>query len=378
MDLAIKTKTASTVSVVSQNGAAVTNGLDLKILLQEVFMVLSIKEKDVVTRRFNLNNKKKETLEQIGKDFKVTRERIRQIEKVALSKLRRIIPNTQLGALGAIARQILVANGGVMVEKAFFVQVLEAISSEDPNGANIIQLSLMIDSELSRHRRSRNHRAYWRVCSIQDKTIDRVLEETISFLDKKSDVVLQDMMIDHLLGVFATEFRNLKLVSIQEFLISVLAVDLRLMNLNNSYGLVSWRHINPRSIRDKAYVVLKKSKKPLHFREIAQQIAKVGLKNKNVTLEAIHNELIRSGQFVLVGRGMYALKDWGYVEGTVADIIEALLREKMPLTKQEIVDGVLRQRMVKKGTISLNLQKYSQFERVGRAVYVLNEKKKRK
>jgi len=137
-----------------------------------------------------------------------------------------------------------------------------------------------------------------------------------------------------------------------------------------------WRHINPRSIRDKAYIVLKKHTSPLHFVEIANKIAESGFDKKVVTTQAVHNELIRYDQFVLVGRGLYALKEWGYKKGTVADVIEDLLKKKTPMTKQEIIQGVLKQRQVKKGTISLNLQKNPKFVRVGRAVYRLSEQSK--
>ena len=86
--------------------------------------------------------------------------------------------------------------------------------------------------------------------------------------------------------------------------------------------------------------------------------------------------MIRYDQFVLVGRGLYALKEWGYNDGTVSDVIELLLKKKSPMTKQEIIEGVLKQRQVKKGTISLNLQKNPQFVRVGRAVYKFDGSKK--
>jgi len=48
------------------------------------------------------------------------------------------------------------------------------------------------------------------------------------------------------------------------------------------------------------------------------------------------------------------------------------LAKKSPLSKEEIIRGVLKQRQVKKGTISLNLQKTPWFERVGRSLYKLN------
>ena len=136
---------------------------------------------------------------------------------------------------------------------------------------------------------------------------------------------------------------------------------------------MSWRHINPRSIRDKAYIILKESKKPLHFIEIANEISEANFDKKVVTTQAVHNELIRYDQFVLVGRGLYALKEWGFKKGTVADVIEDLLDKKSPMSKQDIIKGVLKQRQVKKGTISLNLQKNDHFVRVGRAMYALDK-----
>jgi hypothetical protein len=169
--------------------------------------------------------------------------------------------------------------------------------------------------------------------------------------------------------VFAERGKNLEIT----FIVSAMEVDKRVKRVVEGFGLTSWRHINPRSIRDKAYIVLKKSTEPLHFVEIANRIAAAGFDKKLVTTQAVHNELIRYEQFVLVGRGLYALKEWGYRKGTVADVIENLLRKKSPMTKQEIITGVLKQRRVKKGTISLNLQKSSQFVRVGRAVYALDE-----
>ncbi|NIA02451.1 MAG: hypothetical protein GWP15_03635, partial [Nitrospirae bacterium] len=159
-------------------------------------------------------------------------------------------------------------------------------------------------------------------------------------------------------------------------IISCLEVDKRLKRTEDGFGLMVWRHINPRSIRDKAYIVLKKEKDPLHFVEIANKITEASFDKKVVTTQAVHNELIRYDQFVLVGRGLYTLKEFGFSKGTVADVIEGLLKKKSPMKKQEIIEGVLKQRQVKKGTISLNLQKNPQFVRVGRAVYQLAKGKK--
>jgi hypothetical protein len=112
----------------------------------------------------------------------------------------------------------------------------------------------------------------------------------------------------------------------------------------------------------------------MHFNEIAKAIKGSEFKRKNVTTQAIHNELIKDGRFVLIGRGIYALKEWGYAKGTVADIITDVLKKAgEPLHREEIVKRVLESRHVKETTILLNLQGKTQFKRVAKATYTLNE-----
>ena len=147
-----------------------------------------------------------------------------------------------------------------------------------------------------------------------------------------------------------------------------------LATLNSRWGLVKWPMVNPKNIRDKIYVILKENGKHMHFNEIAEAIKKSDFKRKDVTTQAIHNELIKDKRFVLIGRGIYALKEWGYQKGTVADIIAEVLRDAgEPLHRDEIVRRVLKSRFVKETTILLNLQGKSQFKRVAKATYELDE-----
>ena len=59
---------------------------------------------------------------------------------------------------------------------------------------------------------------------------------------------------------------------------------------------------------------------------------------------------------MLVGRGLYALAEWGYEPGVVRDVIKGILHREGPLTREEIVDRVKRERYVKDATIAVNLQ----------------------
>jgi len=91
--------------------------------------------------------------------------------------------------------------------------------------------------------------------------------------------------------------------------------------------------------------------------------------------QTVHNELIRSDEFVLVGRGLYALKDWGYEPGTVKDVIIKILKgvNNQPLTKEEIIDAVLKQRTVKESTIFSGLQDKNLFEKNKEKRYKIRE-----
>ena len=147
-----------------------------------------------------------------------------------------------------------------------------------------------------------------------------------------------------------------------------------LAELNNHWGLIKWPLVNPKNIRDKIYVVLRELGKPLHFSEIAKEIRQSNFKRKDVTTQAIHNELIKDKRFVLIGRGIYALSEWGYKRGTVADIIaEVLKKAGKPLHRDEIVKRVLKSRQVKETTILLNLQGKPLFKRVAKATYTLKQ-----
>lgn len=347
--------------------------INLTDVIEEMFLVLTNKEKDVIVKRFSLDNKPKRTLEYIGQQFSVTRERIRQIEKIALGKLRRTVQTTRLNVVNDIANKVIADNGGVLLETKLISEVLNLIKSKDDVDANIIKLALNINANIDLAEKTNVYNPFWRIKDIDLATISSVIDSGIKILKKKDEVSNESKLVVQIrqnLGSSVEAYSD-------PMIISCLEVDKRLKRTEEGFGLMTWRHINPRSIRDKAYIVLKKDKNPLHFVEIANKITEAGFDKKVVTTQAVHNELIRYDQFVLVGRGLYTLKEFGYSKGTVADVIEGLLKKKSPMTKQEIIEGVLKQRQVKKGTISLNLQKNPQFVRVGRAVYKLSKGKKK-
>ncbi len=359
----------------SQTQTSAVYDTDLSEIVEEMFMVLTAKEKEVIVKRFSLDNQPKWTLESIGQKFSVTRERIRQIEKIALGKLRRTVSTTRLNMINDLANNILNEHGGVLLESKLVSAILNTLGAKNPVDADIIRLALNINQKIEEAEKTNVYNPFWRFKEIDLATIGSIINTGIKVLKKKGDVMANGKLVVQIKQILQEKVEAYS----DPMIISSLEVDKRIKKVDESFGLMIWRHINPRSIRDKAYIILKNEKKPLHFVEIANKIANAGFDKKVVTTQAVHNELIRYDQFVLVGRGLYTLKEFGYKKGTVADVIEDLLRKtERPMTKQEIIEGVLSQRQVKKGTISLNLQKNPQFIRVGRAVYKLDLKTRKK
>jgi len=332
--------------------------------IESFLLLLTPKERTVIERRYNLDNHEKATLEAIGQKFSVTRERIRQIEKNALNKLRRNLENTPLAKINNVVFEILTQNGGLMKEKKLLTEVI-TLNSEYK--AESLQLILSVDKRYIRVPNTVNFYSYVRLNKFDGKFIVKINREAVAVLVKNKNTMTIDEMIKNLNFEISTETSRATLISVLNINKSIIFIE------DDSIGLMNWRHINPRTLRDKIFFILRKEKKPMHFVELANKIIEYNFDKKKINLQAVHNELIRHPNFVLIGRGIYGLKEWGYTSGTVADVISEILKNSDSMTQEEIVKEVLKQRQVKPITVILSLKNKNQFVRVGRKQYSLNE-----
>ena len=132
-------------------------------------------------------------------------------------------------------------------------------------------------------------------------------------------------------------------------------------NYLNQWGFAHWPSVTPKRMADKAYLVMTQLNKPLHFKDVAGEINNANFDHKKANAATVHNELILDKRFVLVGRGLYALRSWGFEQGTVSDIIAKILKENGALLKDQLMDKVMDQRMVQKSTIMLALMNKDRF-----------------
>jgi Sigma-70, region 4 len=320
------------------------------------------REQEIVSRRFGLFDRK-ETLEQIGELLGITRERVRQLEKSVIIKLKAMGEEGKLPGLQSIEKSIismLQTNGSV----SRISQLTEQLtgSADRIQQARIAFLATLCPQLVIIDENDDYHQSLGLLSTHDEKTIKAQVAKLIEAIKGIGQPATIQEIIEQG-GLQSAESAG-----------ALASTSKHLATLNGRWGLVKWPMVNPKNIRDKIYVILYENGKHMHFNEIADAIKASSFKRKDVTTQAIHNELIKDKRFVLIGRGIYALKEWGYKKGTVADIItEVLQKSGEPLHRDEIVKRVLKSRYVKETTILLNLQGKPQFKRVAKATYTLAE-----
>lgn len=320
------------------------------------------REREIISRRFGLFDRK-ETLEQIGELLGITRERVRQLEKAVIGKLKTGADTGQIPHLAMVQDAIieLLGNMGSVAR----VSDLTAKISDDNTRIDQSRISFLAKLAPKLVVIDDNDFYYQSVgikAAHDEKQIKKLTDSIIAAVKQ----IGEPSTIDEIAKV--AKIDNPKQAA------ALASTSKALATLNNRWGLIKWPMVNPKNIRDKIYVILKEHGKHMHFNEISSAIKESDFKRKDVTTQAIHNELIKDKRFVLIGRGIYALKEWGYEKGTVADIItEVLKKANEPLHRDEIVKLVLKSRYVKETTILLNLQGKQQFKRVAKATYSLAE-----
>lgn len=322
-----------------------------QIVCNNLIKDLPSRVKDVIEQRFGLKGDKRKTLEEIGKDYGITRERVRQIEEAGFAKIRPKLEASQ-DVLNFFQEQIKLA-GNLRKED----KLLESLGGSKYQNQAFFLLSL--GGNFKKFYQTRDFYALWAI----DENSVKFAKETIDFLVKRFSELKKPLSFEEMRKEISSGFEK-KLTS--EFLQSLLEISkLIKAGADGRYGLKDWSEINPKGVKDKAYIVFKREKRPLHFTEVTKLInsSEFGkiLKEKALT-QTVHNELIKDSRFVLVGRGLYALGEWGYQPGQVKDVILNILKESQkPLARGEILEKVLKQRMVKSNTVFLNLNNKKYF-----------------
>jgi len=317
---------------------------------------------DVLVRRFGLgDNPNKITLETIGRDYGITRERVRQIENNAIKNIKKSEIFGKENEIFAELYKIIDSLGGVISEE----DLLNYLSNNDVT-KNHIHFLLVLGDPFMKEKEDNLFKPRWHIDSDLINEVHNSLNQITNQLTEE-DLHSEDDII----SLFLDKADNIHVkYKKPEVVKRWLSISKSIgKNHFNEWGLSSSTNISAKGIRDYAYLSIRQHGNPMHFREVAKSIENnFGRKAHTATC---HNELIKDPRFVLVGRGLYALTEWGYTGGVVKDVIRNILGKEGPLTRDEIIEKVLRERYIKENTVVVNLQDPKLFKKDNKGRYII-------
>lgn len=333
-----------------------------KQVTKKILSKLPERAYDIIVGRFGLGeDTERKTLEAIGKKYGITRERVRQIENVALNSIRKSDPyrNEEMAFLELKA--YLHSIGAVVSEE----ELLRAVSS-DKAVQNHIHFHLVLGEHFDKHHEDDHFKARWAVNKEISEEVHAALKKLYESLSDDELIPESEMVARFLreLSNISEEYKN------EEIARRWLSLSKKLSkNPLGEWGKAESSNVKTRGIKDYAFLIMRKHGEPMHFREVAKAIAETF--NKKTHTATTHNELIKDKRFVLVGRGMYALTDWGYKRGVVREVIADILKKNGPLSKDDVIERVMKERYLKKNTILVNLQNAKYFKKNKNGLYTL-------
>ncbi|MFI5260765.1 MAG: sigma factor-like helix-turn-helix DNA-binding protein [Candidatus Paceibacteria bacterium] len=345
---ATKPKKAKTASVASFS-------FDSAVLVKRLLAAAPERAREVLIRRFGLGTaSERETLEAIGDRSSITRERVRQIEAAGLDAVRASKAFKEAkSAFEEVAR--FIHSLGIIVPED---ELLSALG-KDEKSRNRFRFLLVLDSSFFRERETDDFLSRWHVDTATAKSIHEALSKLYASLPDNevvSESQILDRFLDELKGV-NDAYKN------EEVLKRWLSLSKGIgSNPLAEWGRTSAPAIRIKGIRDYAYLAIKRHGEPMHFGDVAKAIGTLFTKKAHIA--TTHNELIKDPRFVLVGRGLYALTEWGYKPGVVRDVIRETLEENGPMKKEDIIKHVKVARFVKDNTILVNLNDLRYFKRM--------------
>jgi hypothetical protein len=331
-----------------------------KQTVKKLLTALPKRAQDVIIGRFGLGaEEKKMTLEAIGKKYKITRERVRQIENYSLNHIRKSEVFEKEKAIFERMRKIVAELGGVISEED-----LLSLLAKDKGTQNHLHFLFVLGNEFSKEKEDEEFKHRWHVDKNLADKIHDALRNLYNKLDDDEIVPESEIIksfLDHLKDI-SDDYKK------DEILTRWLRLSKRIgKNPLGEWGKSKSSNVKARGVRDYAYLVLRRHGSPIHFKEVARLISEIFKKEAHVA--TTHNELIKDPRFVLVGRGLYALKEWGYDTGIVREVIANILKKEGPLSKDKVIEKVLKERHVKENTIIVNLQNPKFFKKNKQGLY---------
>lgn len=328
----------------------------------QIMAGFSQRAKNIIQARYGIDTAEPKTLEEIGREHKITRERVRQIVQEVLKKAR--LAKSQ-PVISEIARKIAFTireKNGIMEKE----NLISMVGKGNLNEMAAARFFLDCLNDFTEIEIKGELKKSYVISDFSLKEWKEIKNIAKNILESEKKALADDELESKISGCAGSRILSQKIFN-------YLAVSEEIeKNSFGKWGLAKWDEINPKGTREKAYLILKESGRPLHFQKISELIDFYKLNRKKTHPQTVHNELIKDRRFVLVGRGTYALAEWGYKRGTVREVLEEILKSHLkPMKREDILNQVLKTRQVKKSTVMINLNNF--FVRTGKDGYTVRK-----
>lgn len=250
---------------------------------------------DILNKRYGLKKPEIFTLEEIGGDLNLTRERVRQIESRAIELSRQELENNERAKLLVELLHGYLNGVGNLRRDDLLAWDLKRVWGSNQKveifGNRLRFLSEVLDGPIVVSE-TVHSRAYWHNDVAAEKLALKLIQKLHSY---------RQLDFDSFLGTAASQFKVT-----EPLIINYLSVSKNFMvGPYGDLGSGNWLHVNPKTVRDKTYLILLKAGHPMHFEEIAKEVNAIGPGRRSAA--TVHNELIRDKRFILVKRGIYTI-----------------------------------------------------------------------
>jgi len=335
-----------------------------KQVTKSLLEVLPERARDVLEKRYGLGKDgETHTLEAIGQSYGITRERVRQIENYGIQSIQKSeVYKKQYDLFVEMQKLIDQLGGGLIAEHVLLEEL-----SKDPIVQNHLYFILVVGDPFYKSKENPQYAHRWFTERKVAEGVEKALREVHKSLDR--DELVSESEI---LNRFRKELIDIAASKDEEILKRWLMISKQIgRNPLGDWGPSDSPNVRVKGIRDYAYLTVKRHGSPMHFREVAETINE--LFDHKAHVATTHNELIKDARFVLVGRGLYALTEWGYTTGVVKDVLREILTQEGPLSREELIDKVRKERYVKDNTILVNLQDTNLFRKLANGTYAIAE-----
>lgn len=339
----------------------------------ELLSDLTSREKDVFLKRLGLEDKRY-SLEDIGKQYDLTRERIRQIQNEAVNKLQRKIlvhPFLKKEFYHIIESHL----GKLKIKRYHYLKIkFQDSYSLDEQSLKILRALLKIHPLIYFFNENEIYNEFVYLKENDFNNLNKFTHHILNFLDSQS-VISENQFFEFLRLEIKNHFGLL--LNIDEILEFVKLYKVIAQNPFNEFGYIANWRINPNSLIDKINLILELEGKPLSYYQIHQKLIELSQVEKDLihyswrksySLKTVHSTLNSNKDFILVGRGIYALRKWGVIEGKIIDIMKKIVKENSGLTISELYQKLSQERIFNKNSFYVYLNKY--FKVINKRVYL--------